>query len=126
MFAGCPRTKILRLLAQVCHLPVTCRRPEPVLSPFLTSFCVSTFTGYILRLRGYYHNRDKLPVYERGITFSWFYNRQDPFGSEENLHFVPPMNPIWGREYPTAWRLIDEDVAKNSRNGTERQALTAR
>lgn len=62
---------------------------------------LSTFSGYITRLRGYY------AAHDQGIHFTDGYP-----GSEADDHGAPPFswmnwlrrgNPMWGREYREAW-----------------------
>jgi hypothetical protein len=64
---------------------------------------LSTFSGYITRLRGYYGALDKQTYFTDGST-----------GSETDAQSAPPYswinwlnegNPLWGREYKEAWEF---------------------
>jgi hypothetical protein len=64
---------------------------------------LSTFSGYITRLRGYYGAPDKQTYFTDGSP-----------GSEMDTQGAPPFswinwvnrgNPLWGREYKEAWEF---------------------
>jgi hypothetical protein len=68
----------------------------------------STFTGYINRIRGYHSQKLKLPGHELGQINSYFYI---PKYLKDNMnHYMSLQPPLWGREFPVAWRDIDHDV----------------
>ena len=68
----------------------------------------STFTGYINRLRGYHADASKLDGYEKGIIESYYYA---PDFVYLRMHaYFPVWEPIWAREFPASWRLIDQDI----------------
>ena len=68
----------------------------------------STFTGYIMRLRGYHADNQKLPGYEDGISNSWFYALPDRF--DHMQEYYPVKRSFYAREFPTSWRMIDTGV----------------
>jgi len=68
----------------------------------------STFTGYINRMRGYHSQKEKLDGYLDGKLESYFYvprEKRDDISVYSSL-----LGPLWGREFPTAWRDIDHDL----------------
>ncbi|GAX18598.1 hypothetical protein FisN_10Hh195 [Fistulifera solaris] len=65
----------------------------------------STFSSYIMRLRGYHENKRKLPGYDHGISNSWYYVLEDRF--DHMQHYYPVKKVFYAREFPTSWRLID-------------------
>jgi hypothetical protein len=68
----------------------------------------STFTGYINRLRGFHNNKRKGPGYEMGYHSSYYYALDDrKYHIQE---FYPVKKSFYAREFPTAWRLIDEGI----------------
>ena len=69
----------------------------------------STFTGYINRLRGYHSQKNKEPGYEDGkIMTSFYYALPDRLN--HMLTYYPVKQAFYAREFPTAWRLIDQDL----------------
>ena len=68
----------------------------------------STFTGYINRLRGYHADAGKLEGYEQGIIKSYYYAPTGLYPRMQN--YFPVWEPIWAREFPASWRLIDKDI----------------
>jgi len=64
----------------------------------------STFSGYINRMRGYHANKRKEDGWENGVTKSWYFTPQNKY---EMQLFMSVREPIWCREFPTAWRNID-------------------
>mmetsp|Transcript_8027 Transcript_8027/g.8252 ORF Transcript_8027/g.8252 Transcript_8027/m.8252 type:complete len:438 (-) Transcript_8027:245-1558(-) len=70
----------------------------------------STFTGYINRMRGYHIAKYKLPGYEDGTMESYYF-------VPENKKFVmksywPIQSSLFNREYPVAWRDIDQGIGE--------------
>ena len=72
----------------------------------------STFSGYINRLRGYHADAEKLEGYEDGIIESYYYAPKTLY-DEMHMYF-PLWEPIWAREFPASWRLIDKDIDQGS------------
>ncbi|KAG7368743.1 GDP-fucose protein O-fucosyltransferase [Nitzschia inconspicua] len=68
----------------------------------------STFTGYIARMRGYHTQKDKTKGWKEGIMNSYYYVEEEH--KSELVHYFPLKGPLWGREFPVAWRDIDHDV----------------
>lgn len=69
---------------------------------------LSTFTGYINRMRGYHTQKEHSPGYKDGNLQSYFYvplQQRDDMATYRSL-----TGPLWGREFPTAWRDIDHNV----------------
>ena len=69
----------------------------------------STFSGYILRLRGYFANKAKAPGYEHGVVASSYYYAKH----EHKYHmqeYWPVKKQFYAREFPTSWRLIDHGL----------------
>ena len=71
----------------------------------------SSFTGHITRLRGYHSVHEQLPGYKNGALPSTYYyaEQQHKFEMQD---FVPVRVPFWSREFPAAWRGIDESIGK--------------
>lgn len=68
----------------------------------------STFTAYINRLRGYYSIRDKEEGYEKGELQSFYFF---PKGNKNDMkQYRSVQQPLWIREFPAAWRNIDEGI----------------
>eukprot|EP00815_Leptocylindrus_aporus_P011424 CAMPEP_0116070684 /NCGR_PEP_ID=MMETSP0322-20121206/13215_1 /TAXON_ID=163516 /ORGANISM="Leptocylindrus danicus var. apora, Strain B651" /LENGTH=596 /DNA_ID=CAMNT_0003558657 /DNA_START=160 /DNA_END=1950 /DNA_ORIENTATION=- len=68
----------------------------------------STFSGYVMRLRGYRSSLMKLPGHELGIHNSFYYV---PRASKMLMReYSPVRKPFWAREFPVGWRDIDNDV----------------
>jgi hypothetical protein len=55
----------------------------------------STFSGYIIRVRGYHGLANK----------SYYFFMKKKFAMQSN---EPPSDPYYTREWPTAWENIDE------------------
>ena len=68
----------------------------------------STFTGYINRMRGYHSQKDKLPGYEKGEINSYYYVPTKHKMAMKQYRSI--TGPMWGREFPVGWRLIDSDL----------------
>lgn len=75
----------------------------------------STFTGYINRMRGYHSQKDKTQGWKDGTTKSYYYVEKRH--KEELINYYPIKGPLWGREFPVSWRLIDHDVDPSSIDG---------
>jgi hypothetical protein len=71
----------------------------------------SSFTGHITRLRGYHSVHEQLPGYKNGALPSTYYYAE-PQHKFEMRDFVPVRQPFWSREFPAAWRGIDESIGK--------------
>jgi GDP-fucose protein O-fucosyltransferase len=74
----------------------------------------SSFTGYINRIRGFHHNKKKGRGYEMGYHESYYYALDD-----RKFHlqaYYPVKKSFYAREFPTAWRLIDNGIYKLSNN----------
>jgi len=72
----------------------------------------STFTGYINRMRGYHAQKDKAAGWEKGIMNSWYYV---PTHKRDDLvHYYPIHTPMWAREFPAAWRDLDNGISELS------------
>jgi hypothetical protein len=72
------------------------------------SVYLSTFTGYINRLRGYYSVKEKREGYQDGIIESYHYvgrKQKNFYRSYRALNLL-----AWCREYPVAWRDIDHGI----------------
>ncbi len=68
----------------------------------------STFTGYINRMRGYHSQKEKSEGYLDGKLESYFYV---PRENRDDISIYSSLRgPLWGREFPTAWRQIDYDL----------------
>jgi hypothetical protein len=59
----------------------------------------STFSGYIVRLRGYYSS-----IAAANETFYYYEKKKHVMSSPE-----PPSDPYYTREWPTAWVDIDDE-----------------
>ena len=68
----------------------------------------STFTGYIMRMRGYHTQKEKLPGWLEGTMKSYYYVEKKH--KDELINYYPIKGPLWGREFPVSWRDIDHDV----------------
>jgi len=71
----------------------------------------STFTGYIMRIRGYHSVKDKAPGHEHGVLpTSYYYVTKD---REYEMHkYAPLRGGFFNREFPTSWRDIDKGIAE--------------
>ena len=69
----------------------------------------STFTGYIMRVRGYHSVKDKKPGHEDGILpDSYYYATID---KKLIMHtYTPLRGGFFNREFPTSWRDINKGI----------------
>jgi hypothetical protein len=69
----------------------------------------SSFTGYIIRLRGYHSTNLKLKGYETGVLpTTYYYALKD---RKFKMHQYSALRgSLASREFPTAWRDIDEGI----------------
>jgi len=73
----------------------------------------STFTGYIMRIRGYHSIKDKAPGYEHGeLPTSYYYATKPKL--KEMHKYAPLRTGFFNREYPTSWRGIDTGIKELS------------
>jgi len=68
----------------------------------------STFTGYINRLRGYHADKQKLKGHENGEIESYYFIPKDRH--LDMRRYRPVHGQFWMREFPAAWRNINEGV----------------
>ena len=68
----------------------------------------STFTGYINRMRGYHDDlKDERTMEAKdGTIRSWYYAPIEK--KEEMTKYMPIRPPFYPREFPVAWRDIDD------------------
>ena len=69
----------------------------------------STFTGYIMRIRGCHSVKDKAPGYKHGeLPTTYYYVTKE---HKTEMHkYAPPRGGFFSREYPTSWRDIDKGI----------------
>mmetsp|Transcript_27904 Transcript_27904/g.65603 ORF Transcript_27904/g.65603 Transcript_27904/m.65603 type:complete len:117 (-) Transcript_27904:72-422(-) len=69
----------------------------------------STFTGYIMRMRGYHSIKHKAPGSEHGILpTTYYYVTKD---KKKEMHkYAPLRGGFFSREYPVSWRDIDKGM----------------
>lgn len=70
----------------------------------------STFSGYINRIRGYHADRLKLPGFQRGIVNSYYY--APSYTKDRMREYWPISGTNYAREFPIAWRNIDQGIGK--------------
>jgi len=75
----------------------------------------STFTGFINRMRGYYVDKHKLRGHENGTMPSYYFGPLNY--KDEMINYVPFHGPYWQREYPSAWRDIDQGIEELYQSG---------
>ena len=68
----------------------------------------STFSGYINRIRGYHTQKDRSVGYDKGIIESYYYVLEKT--KYDMRQYRALDQPVWAREFPTAWRLIDYGI----------------
>eukprot|EP00934_Nitzschia_sp_Nitz4_P007377 Nitzschia sp. Nitz4//scaffold284_size24204//2522//4439//NITZ4_008412-RA/size24204-augustus-gene-0.4-mRNA-1//-1//CDS//3329545676//7367//frame0 len=69
----------------------------------------STFTGYIMRLRGYDSQNTKADGYDMGLLPSTYYYVLAH--NKKMMHDYWPVKKLfYAREFPVSWRDIDQDV----------------
>jgi hypothetical protein len=69
----------------------------------------STFTGFIMRIRGYHSQNEKAPGYQEGILPTTYYyaTKQRKF----EMHIYAPLRSgFFNREFPLSWRDIDRGI----------------
>eukprot|EP00980_Cylindrotheca_fusiformis_P020767 scaffold7755_cov104-Cylindrotheca_fusiformis.AAC.12 len=68
-----------------------------------------TFTGYVMRIRGYHSVKDKAPGYKEGILpNSYYYATKD---KKFIMHTYSSLKGgFFSREYPTSWRDINKGI----------------
>ena len=73
----------------------------------------STFSGYIQRLRGYHSQKSELPGFEKGELRTSYYYAPDSLAFTRLLmqEYKPVKKEFWEREFPVAWRDLDNPVA---------------
>lgn len=84
---------------------------------------LSTFTGYINRLRGYYSVKEQRDGYLDGILDSYHYA-----GQKEKFYYRSYRAfsvPAFRREYPVAWRDIDHGIEALYNSYTATTSTTA-
>lgn len=69
----------------------------------------STFTGFIVRMRGYHSQKEKTEGWQEGLLHDSFYytGKNDKHLYE---HYDAVHSPIYSREFPTSWRDIDKGI----------------
>jgi len=68
----------------------------------------SSLTGYANRMRGYYITKHRLEGYENGTMRSYYFVPKDK--KYQMIHYKAVKQPLYMREFPTAWRDIDEGI----------------
>lgn len=70
---------------------------------------LSTFSGYINRLRGYHSQNEKMSGFKTGELANSYYIA--PKRQKLAMHqYQSPRAPYWAREFPVGWRDIDHDI----------------
>uniref|UniRef100_A0A7S4ACZ5 O-fucosyltransferase family protein n=1 Tax=Pseudo-nitzschia australis TaxID=44445 RepID=A0A7S4ACZ5_9STRA len=71
----------------------------------------STFTSYIMRIRGYHSIKDKAEGYEHGTLPTTYY--YTPKNLQLEMHKYSPIGgAFFNREFPTSWRDIDKGIVE--------------
>jgi len=68
----------------------------------------STLSGYVNRMRGYYITKHKLDGYKDGTMQSYYFTPQERKMVMVKYH--PVKDPFYMREFPTAWKDIDDGI----------------
>jgi GDP-fucose protein O-fucosyltransferase len=72
----------------------------------------STFTGFIVRVRGYHSSKDMLAGHEKGLLPTTYY-----YVTKDKLKVMHEYTPLSGaffnREFPTSWRDIDKGIGNH-------------
>jgi len=79
------------MLSNACMLPCSTQKQYRTYSP------------------GYHDSKNKLPGYEMGITDSWYFVPLDK-KDRMRIYWPPGLDPVYSREFPTAWRDIDNGI----------------
>ena len=73
----------------------------------------STFTGFIMRIRGYHSHNEMAPGYQDGALLTTYY-----YATKERkleMHkYAPLRNGFFNREFPMSWRDIDKGIGSLS------------
>ena len=76
----------------------------------------STFSGYIVRLRGYYS-----AAVAANDTFYYYEKKKHVMSST-----APPSDPYYTREWPAAWVDIDDELPENKARAMEHNSARSR
>jgi hypothetical protein len=77
---------------------------------------MSTFTGYIERIRGYHAQKIKAPGHSLGTSDSYFYTPDMHAHARNNPRkYLSIRQGWWMQEFPVGWRDLDHDVTDISR-----------
>ena len=81
----------------------------------------STFSGYIMRLRGFYSQRDHAEGWQEGLSDSYYLCATNPcsFRRIMQRQYISVKPGYWEHEFPVAWRDIDHNVALASSRDDE-------
>ena len=69
----------------------------------------STFTGFIIRVRGYHTQKDHVDGWKQGTLHHTFYYT-GPNDKHHYENYLPVHSPVYSKEYPTSWREIDSGI----------------
>ena len=77
---------------------------------------LSTFSSYIMRLRGYYYSltSEEEDVFEGKLKRSYYFPK---IRRDEMKLYRAVEQPFFEREYPIAWRNIDKGIGEIAWNG---------
>ncbi len=70
----------------------------------------STFTGYIMRLRGYHSQLERTPGYETGVLNNSYYFNPAFKNVYREYQPIAATAPLWTREHALGWRDLDHEV----------------
>ena len=78
----------------------------------------STFSGYILRLRGFYSQRDHARGWQDGTLDSYYFGKgtPNPFRMVMQKRYNAVKPGYWEQEFPVAWREIDHNIDADTGN----------